>query len=103
MTSGMKFDTGKVDWSLLEPLIPILESTVKVLMHGEKKYARNNWQRVKPTRRYYSAMTRHLIQNKSEYLDRESGLPHWAHAMCDALFIAWQEEQKWKKKNKQKK
>ena len=95
---GMKFDSDKVDWSLLEPLLPILEQVVRVLMHGEKKYARNNWKKVKPTRRYYSALVRHLIQNQAEYKDAESGLPHWAHALCDSLFIAWQEERKWQKK-----
>jgi len=97
---GIKFDSEKIDWSLLESLIPQLEQVVKVLMYGEKKYARNNWQKVKPTRRYYAAMIRHLIQNKTEYLDQESNLPHWAHALCDLLFIAWQEELKWKKRSK---
>lgn len=97
---GIKFDSEKIDWSLLEPMLPILESTVKVLMYGEKKYSRNNWKKVRPTRRYYAALVRHLNWNRIEYLDPESGLPHLSHAMCCMLFIIWQESKKWKKRNK---
>ncbi len=71
-----------------------LEGAVKVLMFGEKKYSRDNCQKVDNAKnRYFSALMRHLVK----YLDGvktddESGLPHLDHALCCLIFLKWFEE-----------
>lgn len=84
---GMKFDQGKLDWSLL-PWVAVAE-VVKVMEYGAKKYARDNWQKVlEAKRRYFSATIRHLLARMNgERTDEESGLLHLAHAACCVLFL----------------
>lgn len=89
MIEGQKFDSQKTDWTLVP--FSSLESIVKVLEFGAKKYARDNWQKVPDAeRRYSAAALRHLIaREQGERLDPESGLPHLAHAGCCILFALW--------------
>jgi hypothetical protein len=87
MSTGRKFDGGKLEYGLLPPLA--LEETVKVLTFGAQKYERDNWQKVPDSkRRYFDALQRHLwawkVGNK---LDEESGIHHLAHAMCCLMFL----------------
>lgn len=86
---GKKFDSGKVDWTLMP--FDSLEDVVYVLMFGAQKYARDNWQKVpNPKQRYIAAAMRHIVAyQKGEKKDSESGLPHLAHAACCILFTAW--------------
>ena len=86
---GKKLDHGKEDWSLL-PFSEVLE-IVRVLDFGAKKYSRDNWMNVKDGRfRYFAAMMRHLVAWFSgEKDDKESGMPHLAHAGCCLLFLMW--------------
>ena len=82
---GMKFDSGKLDYTL----VPWdgLEEIVKVLEFGAKKYARDNWRKVE-SQRYAAAAFRHLVAyNKGEQADDETGLSHLAHAGCCLLFL----------------
>ena len=89
---GVKNDDNKPDWSLLP--MSTLEGVVKVLMFGEKKYSRDNWQKVDNAKnRYFSALMRHLVK----YLDGvktddESGLSHLDHALCCLIFLKWFED-----------
>ena len=87
MTEGIKYDGGKLDWSLL-PIEPI-EDVIEVLMFGATKYAPDNWKHVDDAkRRYYNAAIRHLTAlKKGEMIDEESGLHHAAHAACCLLFL----------------
>jgi len=92
MKEGTKLDDGKLRWDLL-PLAEI-EEVVKVLTYGAEKYAPDNWQKVEtPIERYYAAMMRHITawRAHNESLDKESGLPHLAHAICCLVFIVWHE------------
>lgn len=84
---GLKFDSEKLDWSLL-PIEPV-EEVIKVLMVGAKKYAPNNWKHVDDfERRYWNAAMRHLTAyQKGEKFDSETGLSHLAHASCCILFL----------------
>jgi hypothetical protein len=84
---GRKFDGGKLEYGLLPPLA--LEEVVKVLTFGAQKYERDNWQRVPDSkRRYFDALQRHLwAWKQGEKDDKESGLPHLAHAMCCLMFL----------------
>jgi hypothetical protein len=87
LPEGMKFDAGKIDYTLL-PWDGV-EEIVKVLEFGAKKYARDNWQHVLGAeQRYQAAAFRHMIAyNKGEKVDPETGLSHLAHAGCCLLFL----------------
>lgn len=55
---------------------------------GTKGYGENNWEGVRPVKRYTSAMLRHLLRLAAgETNDRESSLHHAAHAACCGLFV----------------
>lgn len=84
---GKKFDSDKLDWSLLP--IEAVEPVIQVLMHGAKKYARDNWKHVPDAqRRYYNAAMRHLTAwQKGEPCDSETGITHLAHATCCLMFL----------------
>ena len=82
----VKADSGKLQWTLL-PIGPVEES-VKVLMHGAKKYGRDNWQKCDDINRYKDALMRHVMAYiKGEKADPEDGLNHLAHAMCNCIFL----------------
>jgi hypothetical protein len=89
--SGKKYDNGKLRWDLL-PLGPV-EEVVEILTYGAEKYGPNNWQMVEDWRdRYFAALMRHLIAwRKGERDDKESGLPHLAHALCNLTFLRYLE------------
>lgn len=84
---GRKDDTGKAPWHLLP--WGAVEEVVKVLEFGAKKYAPDGWRHVpNGESRYFSALIRHLVAwREGEWLDPESGLPHLAHVVCNALFL----------------
>lgn len=91
MTQGMKFDAGKLDYTLV-PWDGV-EEVVKVLAFGANKYARDNWKHVE-SQRYLAAAFRHLVAyNKGELTDSETGLSHLAHASCCVLFMLAMEKQ----------
>lgn len=89
---GVKFDGGKLDWTLLP--FDSVKDILRVLEFGAKKYTRDNWQKVPDAkRRYTAAALRHVTAYAAgETLDPESGLPHLAHAGCCLLFLAWFEK-----------
>lgn len=88
---GMKFDNGKVDWTLIP--FRALEGAVKVLMHGAHKYERNNWKKVMPRDRYMKALLRHVVEAQEEQFDKDSGLSHLSHVIVNALFLEYFEQQ----------
>jgi hypothetical protein len=90
-SSFVKHDSDKVDFSMLD--YDFLEGVSRVLMHGEKKYDRQNWKRAEKADglfRYTKALLRHVLAFavKGEWLDAESGLPHIYHAACCLQFIS---------------
>lgn len=83
--AGLKFDSGKIDYTLI-PAIAI-ESLATVLHYGAKKYKPNNWRHVDPAK-YVQAFERHWkAYLDGEMLDAESGLPHLAHCMTNLAFL----------------
>jgi len=86
---GLKFDGGKLRWSLIP--FSAVEDVVKVLTVGEKKYKKDNWKYVdNAVERYTDALFRHLSAwMKGEQLDKETGLSHLAHACTNILFLIW--------------
>jgi hypothetical protein len=91
-TKGKKFDSDKVDWTLMP--WKELEQVLEVLEFGAKKYSRDNWKHIEPAR-YEKAAMRHLISYATgEKIDPESGKSHLAHLMCNALFLMWNDNDK---------
>lgn len=88
-TTGRKDDQGKARWDLL-PAEPI-EAVVEVLTFGADKYGDWNWTEVPNGKdRYYAAAMRHIdaVWRLDEIVDKESGLPHLAHAICCLIFLS---------------
>lgn len=86
----LKFDAGKPRWSLLTAGMPrSLLGVVSVLTFGARKYAAHSWRQVpNGQERYKDAMYRHLSAIEGgEAVDPESGLSHWSHVACNALFL----------------
>ena len=87
---GIKFDEDKLRWGLVP--WKEMEDVVKVLMGGASKYSDDNWMKVDLVR-YKDAILRHeLLYQGGESIDKDSGLHHMAHVVCNALFIMWHEK-----------
>lgn len=90
--AGQKNDAEKPMWGLLlRDLWRECDDVVKVLTFGAKKYKERNWQLVEQgASRYLDAHDRHLAAvANGEWLDAETGLPHFAHAICSLFFAYW--------------
>jgi hypothetical protein len=85
---GKRFDAGKPPLAMLP--FPALREIAKVLEYGAriKGYGDWNWRKGTSYSRVLSCTLRHLAAwAERENNDVESGLPHLAHAICDALFL----------------
>ena len=91
---GMKFDSGKLLYSLIPP--ETNKALAEVLTFGAQKYAPNNWQLVENgEQRYLDALYRHLEAYRfGETVDPESGLHHLAHALTNVAFLHYLETTK---------
>ena len=90
--TGTKADAGKPDYSLLPPRA--VDSVVRVLSFGSRKYGAENWRHVEGRKtRYLSAALRHVFARmRGEQNDAESGESHLAHAACCLLFLLDEED-----------
>ena len=89
---GRKYDKGKPMVDLLDP--DWLLEVAKILTHGAEKYGLYNWQNNLERRRILAAALRHILAYwKGEKLDKDTGLPHLAHASCCIMFLSWYERQ----------
>ena len=89
-TEAVKFDAGKVDWTLVP--FEALEGMAQVLEFGAKKYDRWNWTTGGGFlwTRVLASCLRHLFAfMRGEDNDPESGLSHISHAQCNLLFLAY--------------
>lgn len=85
LTHGTKFDTGKPRFELIAPDAEYW--LAKILTFGASKYADNNWTGL-TTKRVLGALKRHMNALESgEDIDPESGMPHHAHMLCNAMFL----------------
>lgn len=89
MSEGRKDDGEKSRVDLIPP--EALFMMGDVLRYGAEKYSANNWKIVcNAEERYYAAALRHLLLHRSgEKFDRESGLPHLAHAATNLIFLLY--------------
>ena len=83
------YKNDKIDKKLRWELLPLslIEWIVKVYTFGANKYSANSWQKLDDGYdRYKAALFRHIVlHEQGERFDRESGLPHLAHAAWNAI------------------
>lgn len=80
------FDSGKPPLALLPRFS--LEAAADVVGFGAQKYTAHNWRKGLSWTSIMSSALRHLLAfNDGEDLDKESGLSHLAHALCDIMFL----------------
>lgn len=91
LTTGVKFDEGKVQLSILSK--ESLEAEARVFEYGAKKYSKNNYKLGMDWSRLLDAALRHIINfNNKEDFDQESNLNHLWHAKaCLAMLIYYYE------------
>lgn len=88
MEHGLRYNTGKPRWSLVD--FDTLEGMVKVLEFGASKYSDDNWKLGLKTKGITESLMRHLVAYlRGEDIDQESGLPHVDHIQCNAMFLAY--------------
>lgn len=84
--AGAKLDAGKIYGSLLDDFSLALMAVAEVGTFGANKYSRGGWQSVpNGAQRYRDAMWRHLLKERHEGCDGDSGLMHIAHRAWNAL------------------
>lgn len=84
-----KADAGKLMLELIPP--EALEALGRVLTHGANKYGANKWQDIDDAKeRYKGALLRHYVayQKEPQGEDKDSGLLHIEHVLCNAMFLA---------------
>ena len=82
---GTKFDDGKPRFELIAPDAELW--LARILTFGASKYEDNNWTGLK-VKRILGALKRHLnaLESGQDY-DPESGMPHHAHVLTNAMFL----------------
>jgi len=89
VNGAIKYDENKPRW-VLAPMREF-EDIVRIMTFGAQKYEDNGWKGVDKDR-YISALLRHVTAYMSgEDVDSESGMPHMAHAACNAVFIMYKD------------
>lgn len=84
--TGERKNEGKTRHDLVPTFAQ--EEYAKVLTLGAQKYAERNWENGMKWSKVLASLERHLqkIKNGEDY-DKETGLLHSAHVMCNAAFL----------------
>lgn len=89
LTEGVKYDADKPRYDLLSAVA--VHQLVLVLTFGAAKYEDHNWRKGIVMSRLIAASLRHLFAIiRGEDIDKETGLLHSAHLMCNAMFMTEQ-------------
>jgi hypothetical protein len=88
---NLKFDAGKLDYTLLEPFF--LQEMAKIMTLGEKNHPKvggePSWRLVEQEA-YLKALLRHIQAYRlGERVDQEMGTKHLAHAAVNAMFVMY--------------
>lgn len=93
LEQATRYNTGKLRWTLID--WGTMEELVKVLEYGIIKYAIDDWKKGMPTTEVSDSLLRHLTSYlQGEDNDKESGLPHTGHILCNAMFLAFMHKYK---------
>jgi hypothetical protein len=83
---GLRFNEGKTQIDLIPP--DVIEGLGKVLTFGADKYDKNNYRRGMKWSNVINSLLRHINAFRAgEDFDKESGLLHLDHAMCNLVFL----------------
>jgi len=83
---GAKLDDGKIMASLLKDFSLALTEVAKVCTYGARKYSKGGWQHVpQGIDRYDDAKWRHMLAERHETVDKDSGILHTAHEAWNVL------------------
>lgn len=87
--TGQRYNSGKPRLTLLLDARSAMIDATRVLEFGMHKYSRGNWLKGLPWTEIADSLLRHLTAfTAGEDLDPESRLPHTAHVLVNALFLA---------------
>ena len=90
-SKGLRYNEGKERWSLVD--FESLKPMVKVLEFGAKKYDDHNWKKGLKTTEVAESLLRHLTAYlNGEDNDKETGLSHTGHILCNAMFLSHMHE-----------
>ena len=85
-SKAIKYDNDKLRFDLLDPWA--IEALARVYSYGAEKYADRNMEKGLAWGRLYGACMRHLWAFwRGEDNDKESGLPHLAHAAWNCITL----------------
>lgn len=85
---ALRYNEGKAQIHMVPK--ELIEEVAKVLMFGATKYAKDNWKKGLSYEGCYDSCMRHLLAfNSGEEFDKESNLPHLAHAACNIAFMLY--------------
>jgi hypothetical protein len=83
---GVKYDVDKLRFDLIPP--DAMATVAMIFTYGGVKYADRNWEVGMDWGRLAAAMSRHInAWERGENYDRETALPHLAHAATCALML----------------
>lgn len=83
---GKRYDEGKIRLDLIPA--DALRAVAQVMTMGAAKYGERNFERGMLWSKALGPLLRHVnARQLGEKYDKESGLPHLAHAACNVLFL----------------
>lgn len=86
MDKGLRYNEGKTRHDLVPQFAQ--QQYAKVLTKGAEKYADRNWELGMRWSKVVASLKRHLEAfEMGEDFDKETGLLHTAHIMCNAAFL----------------
>jgi len=86
MKEGLRYNEGKTRHDLIPQFAQ--EQYAKVLTKGSEKYAERNWELGMKWSKVTASLKRHTAAfERGEDFDKETGLLHTAHIMCNAAFL----------------
>jgi len=83
---GLRFNQGKIRYDLIPQYAQ--EQYARVLTKGSEKYTERNWEKGMDWSVVIASLKRHVAAfERGEDFDKETGLLHTAHVMCNAAFL----------------
>lgn len=93
----MKNSKNKTRWNIVP--FEIIEQIAEILTYGAERYGDNTWKNV-DKKLWYDAMMRHVAEYSKgkKYNDKDWNHHHLMHAICNAMFIVYIEQNNKNKK-----
>ena len=86
INKALRYNTGKIRLELIPPTA--LKKVAQVFTAGAEKYGERNWEKGLAWKDVTASLKRHLLAfEMGEDYDKESGIEHLAHLVCNALML----------------